>query len=90
MPMIRSAAGCVAVPLEAVVVERGSWQAPPEVDRTLYLSESGTYTKLAGGPVGYGPDSNDMLSVAVKVRLDTAKNIKVSHPTSSHMRHSRS
>ena len=65
------------MPSEPPVIYRSDHQAPPEVDKTLYLSEPGTYTKLAGGQVGRGPDSNDMLSVAVKVHLDIAKNIKV-------------
>ena len=71
-------AGCVPVPSVQSVIPRASHQAPPEVDRTLYLSDRGTYTKLAAsGQVGVGHNSDDMLSVAVKIKFNTATNVKV-------------
>lgn len=51
--------------------------APPtHLQPTIYLSEPGVATKLAG-QVGAGGDSLDMLSVALKIKVDTFRNIKV-------------
>ena len=68
--------GCVDIPLESSVIERACFSTPPTQDATIYLSEPGVYTKLAG-QVGGGADTLDMLSVALKINLDTFRNVKV-------------
>lgn len=60
-------------------VDRVSMKYPTGMDPTLYRSESGVYTKMSG-QVGAGGDSLDMLRVAVKLNLDTYRNIKVRKP----------
>ena len=75
--MLLAPAGRVPVPTPLTVIQRASDVVPSCVDRTLHLSEPGTYTRLARGQVGAGPESNDMISVAVKVHLNTETNVKV-------------
>ncbi|XP_014663890.1 PREDICTED: autophagy-related protein 2 homolog B-like isoform X2 [Priapulus caudatus] len=56
-------------------LERVTMKYPTGMDPTLYKSESGVHTKLSG-QVGSGGDSLDMLSVALKLNLDTYRSIK--------------
>jgi len=44
---------------------------------TIDLSEDGICTRLSG-KVGKGADSEDMVTVAVRINTDTLQNIKVS------------
>ena len=50
---------------------------PSHLVPTIYLSEPGVYTKLVG-QVGRGGDTQDMVSVALRIKLDTFSNVKVS------------
>ena len=43
---------------------------------TIYLSDEGVYTKLRG-KVGRGGDSQDMLSLAIKIKSESFRDIKV-------------
>lgn len=62
------------------VVSRASPSSPvpDHLYQTIYLSDSTLDTRLAG-QVGQGADrdSHDMLSVAVKIQLDSKQNNKV-------------
>lgn len=44
---------------------------------TIYPSEGGVITSLSG-LVGQGSDTMDMLTVALKIKVDPSKNVKVS------------
>jgi autophagy-related protein 2 len=46
-----------------------------DVDRTVYLSEEGVCSRLSG-KVGRGPDTEDMVSIAVRVNTDTLNSVK--------------
>lgn len=46
---------------------------------TVYMSEDGICSRL-NGKVGKGPDTEDMVTVAIRINTDTLQNIKVSSP----------
>ena len=69
-------AGSVADNPEGGVVERATFAQPSGLHPTIYLSEAGVQTKLSG-QVGKGGDSQDMLSLALKIATDSYKNQKV-------------
>jgi len=49
------------------------------VQPTVHLSEDGICSRLKG-KVGKGPDTEDMVTVAIRINTDTLQNIKVSTP----------
>ena len=67
-----------SVPLPEVL-PRAVFTPPPSLFSTVYLSDRGLDTQLSG-QVGQGTDveGHDMLSVAVKIDLDSQQNNKVS------------
>lgn len=48
---------------------------PSHLLRTIYLSDPGVTTRLAG-QVGKGIDTTDMLSIALRIKVDTFRNVK--------------
>ncbi|ELU17929.1 hypothetical protein CAPTEDRAFT_154368 [Capitella teleta] len=56
-------------------IGRATMAPPTHLQPTIYLSEPGVATKL-NGQVGAGAESMDMLSVALKIKMDTFRNIK--------------
>ncbi|KAI8514937.1 Autophagy protein [Branchiostoma belcheri] len=54
------------------IVGRATPDCPDQLDPLIYRSDSGVYTSLAG-LVGTGGDSLNMLSVGVRITLDTEK-----------------
>lgn len=63
------------MPTTHAEVGRSTHQAPPELDRTFYRSDRGAFSHP---PSAASLELSDMLSVAVKVKHDTEKNVKVS------------
>jgi len=47
------------------------------VQPTVHMSEDGICSRLKG-KVGKGPDTEDMVTVAIRINTDTLQNIKVS------------
>ncbi|XP_064622147.1 autophagy-related protein 2 homolog B-like isoform X2 [Lineus longissimus] len=70
-------AGWLPMPTAWPMIERACpvMSRRTDLQPTLYRSEPGVCTKLSGA-VGSGGDSLDMLSVAVKITLDTFSNVK--------------
>ena len=58
------------------VVGRANIGIPSHLHPTIYMSEPGVQTKLSG-QVGQGPDSLDMLSIAIKIKNDRPRSVKV-------------
>lgn len=48
---------------------------PHHLNSTIFCSENGTYTKTSG-LVGTGGDSLDMLLLAIRINMDTSRNVK--------------
>ena len=46
------------------------------MQRTVHISEDGICSQLSGR-VGKGPDTEDMVTVAIRINIDTLQNIKV-------------
>jgi hypothetical protein len=77
MLLIFGHSGSMNTPSPPTSIGRASSAPPNHLHPTIYLSEPGVATKLSG-QVGAGSDSMDMLSVAVKIKMDTFRNIKAS------------
>ena len=67
--------GCVDIPSEWPTVEKICQGQPQNLDATIYLSEPGVATRLAG-QVGLTDNTLDMVSVAVKIKQDSFRNVK--------------
>ncbi|XP_077866099.1 autophagy-related protein 2 homolog B-like [Saccoglossus kowalevskii] len=69
--------GCVTPKKMSPVECVSSRSTPPHLNPCIYKSEAGAYTKL-GSNVGSGSsnDSLNMLSVAIKINLDTKRKVK--------------
>ncbi|CAH1792670.1 unnamed protein product [Owenia fusiformis] len=67
--------GCVMGMQDFGVIDRAFNGFPSHLDPTIYLSDPGVATKLSG-TVGTQGESMDMLTVALKINLDTFRNIK--------------
>ncbi|XP_074651009.1 autophagy-related protein 2 homolog B-like [Tubulanus polymorphus] len=67
--------GNVDIVKEIPVIERASLARPSYLEPTIYPSEPGVYTKLSGS-VGMGGDSLDMLSIAMKISMESFSNVK--------------
>ena len=70
------ALGCVEITTSWPVVGRANIGIPSHLHPTIYMSEPGVQTKLSG-QVGQGPDSLDMLSIAIKIKNDRPRSVKV-------------
>ena len=75
-PFYETFLGCVDIPTTWPIVERAGIGIPSHLHPTIYMSEPGVHTKLSG-QVGLGPDSMDMLSVAIKIKNDRPRSVKV-------------
>ena len=63
------------IPKTRTDVERLDRLYSTHLDPTFYLAEPGVHTKLSG-KVGYGVDSIDQLAVALRIKMDTFRNVK--------------
>lgn len=60
---------------------KGADQYRSTLRPTIYLSDNGIPSRMRG-KVGQGPDTEDMVTVAMRINCDTLNNIKVIHRAS--------
>ena len=68
--------GCIDIPESWPIVEKTTFAVPSYLHPTIYLSEQGVCTRLSG-QVGQGGETADMVSIAIRIKNDQPRKVKV-------------